>query len=293
MIEVKDLRKGFEGKAVLKGVNAVMKAGQCNLIIGSSGSGKTVFMKCLVGLFQPDSGDILYSGENFTRMSVEEKKEIRKQIGMLFQGSALFSSMTVEENIIFPLDMFTKESRKKKMERVNEVLDRVNLKGSNKKFPAELSGGMMKRVGIARAIVLNPKYLFVDEPNSGLDPQTSGLIDKLIKEITDEYNITTVINTHDMNSVMEIGDNIIYMYQGEKEWEGNRKEIIFSKNERLNDFIFASEFLKDAKDMRMLEQAGKISNDRDMDKILKSNAPLPTPDSPPSEGEEPGTKPKG
>ncbi|HEY1115027.1 MAG TPA: ATP-binding cassette domain-containing protein [Chitinophagaceae bacterium] len=292
MIEVKDLRKGFEGKEVLKGVDAVMKAGQCNLIIGASVSGKTVFMKCLVGLFQPDTGDILYSGHNFTRMSVEEKKEIRKEIGMLFQGSALFSSMTVEENIIFPLDMFTRESRKKKMERVNEVLERVNLKGSNKKFPAELSGGMMKRVGIARAIVLNPKYLFVDEPNSGLDPQTSGLIDQLIKDITDEYKITTVINTHDMNSVMEIGDNIIYMYQGHKEWEGNRKEIIFSKNERLNDFIFASEFLKDAKDMRMLEQTGKISNDRDMEKILKSDAPLPAPPPPTPKGEDGSEQPK-
>jgi phospholipid/cholesterol/gamma-HCH transport system ATP-binding protein len=278
MIEVKELRKGFEGKTVLNGVDAQMNAGQCNLIIGASGSGKTVFMKCLVGLFQPDSGDILYSGQNFTRMSIEEKKEVRKEIGMLFQGSALFSSMNVEENVIFPLDMFTKDSRKKKLDRVNEVLERVNLKGSNKKFPGELSGGMMKRVGIARAIVLNPKYLFVDEPNSGLDPQTSGLIDKLIKEITDEYKITTVINTHDMNSVMEIGDHIIYMYQGHKEWEGNRKEIIFSKNERLNDFIFASEFLKDAKDMRMLEQTGKISNDRDMNKLLNSDKPLDHPD---------------
>lgn len=274
MIEVKNLKKGFDGKTVLDGVNCIMNAGQCNLIIGASGSGKTVLMKCMVGLFKPDEGEILYAGNNFTRMSTDEKKEVRKEIGMLFQGSALFSSMTVEENIIFPLDMFTKDSRKKKLERVNEVLERVNLKGSNKKFPAELSGGMMKRVGIARAIVLNPKYLFVDEPNSGLDPQTSGLIDKLIKEITEEYNITTVINTHDMNSVMEIGDNIVYMYQGHKEWEGNRKEIIFSKNERLNDFIFASEFLKDAKDMRMLEQAGHIPNDRNMDELMKNDEPL-------------------
>jgi phospholipid/cholesterol/gamma-HCH transport system ATP-binding protein len=173
-------------------------------------------------------------------MNNEQKKEVRKEIGMLFQGSALFSSMTVEENVIFPLDMFTKETTKKKMERVNEVLERVNLKGANKKFPAELSGGMMKRVGIARAIVLNPKYLFVDEPNSGLDPQTSGLIDQLIKEITTEYNITTIVVTHDMNSVMEIGDHIIYLYKGHKEWEGNNKEIIFSKNQLLNEFIFAS-----------------------------------------------------
>ncbi|HEU4469624.1 MAG TPA: ATP-binding cassette domain-containing protein [Flavisolibacter sp.] len=273
MIEVKDLKKGFNGRTVIEDVSAVMKSGQCNLIIGSSGSGKTVFMKCLVGLFQPDGGDILYGGQNFTNMSLEQKKEIRKEIGMLFQGSALFSSMTVEENIVFPLDMFTKETKKRKLDRVNEVLERVNLVGANKKFPAELSGGMMKRVGIARAIVLNPKYLFVDEPNSGLDPQTSGLIDKLIKDITVEYNITTVINTHDMNSVMEIGDHIIYMYKGRKEWEGNSNEIIFSKNERLNDFIFASAFLKDAKDMRMLEETGKISTDRNMEQLTQEDAP--------------------
>ena len=278
MIEVQHLSKGFGDKMILNDVSATMKSGKCNLIIGASGSGKTVFMKCIVGLFLPDKGDILYGGENFTNMNTDQRKEIRKQIGMLFQGSALFTSMTVEENIIFPLDMFTRDNRRKKMERVNEVLDRVNLKGANKKFPAELSGGMMKRVGIARAIVLNPKYLFVDEPNSGLDPQTSGLIDQLIREITEEYNITTVINTHDMNSVMEIGDQIIYMYQGHKEWEGNKKEIIFSKNERLNDFIFASEFLRDAKDMRMLEETGKISNQRNMDQITKdSTPPLDTP----------------
>jgi len=277
MIEVKNIRKGFDGKTVLNGVDAVMHTGKCNLIIGASGSGKTVFMKCLVGLFQPDSGDVLYNGQNFTTMTVLEKKEIRKQIGMLFQGSALFSSMTVEENIIFPLDMFTNDTRKQKMIRVNEVLERVNLVGANKKYPAEISGGMMKRVGIARAIVLNPKYLFVDEPNSGLDPQTSGLIDKLIQEITQEYNITTVINTHDMNSVMEIGDNIIYMYKGEKEWEGNSKDIIFSKNQRLNEFIFASEFLRDAKDMRMLEETGKVANDRNMDAILKGDEDLTAP----------------
>jgi phospholipid/cholesterol/gamma-HCH transport system ATP-binding protein len=273
MIEVKNLKKGFGGKTILSDVSAQMKPGQCNLIIGASGSGKTVFMKCLVGLFHPDSGDVIYDGQNFTRMAVEQKKEIRKQIGMLFQGSALFSSMTVEENIIFPLDMFTRDTRKQKLDRVNEVLKRVNLEGANKKFPAEISGGMMKRVGIARAIVLNPKYLFVDEPNSGLDPQTSGLIDQLIKEITEEYKITTVINTHDMNSVMEIGDHIIYMYQGQKEWEGNKKEIIFSKNKLLNEFIFASEFLRDAKDMRMLEETGKIANDRNMEELTHDDAP--------------------
>ncbi len=282
MIEVKDLKKGFGDKTVLNGVNAVMNAGKCNLIIGSSGSGKTVFMKCLVGLFAPSSGHILYNGNDFTEMSVEGRKEIRKEIGMLFQGSALFSSMSVEENVVFPLDMFTNWSRKKKLDRVNEVLERVNLKGSNKKFPGELSGGMMKRVGIARAIVLNPKYLFVDEPNSGLDPQTSGLIDQLIHDITMEYNITTVVNTHDMNSVMEIGDHIVYMYQGQKEWEGNNKEIIFSKNERLNHFIFASEFLRDAKDMRMLEETGKIANDRNMAELTNENAPTLVP--PPEEG---------
>jgi phospholipid/cholesterol/gamma-HCH transport system ATP-binding protein len=280
MIEVKNIKKGFGGKIVLDGVSAVMEPGKCNLIIGSSGSGKTVFMKCLVGLFQPDSGEIVYDKKNFTQMTVDQKKDIRKQIGMLFQGSALFSSMTVEENILFPLDMFTDFKLRKKMDRVNEVLERVNLKGANKKFPAELSGGMMKRVGIARAIVLNPRYLFVDEPNSGLDPQTSGLIDHLIKEITLEYNITTVVNTHDMNSVMEIGDHIIYMYQGHKEWEGNNKQIIFSKNERLNEFIFASEFLRDAKDMRMLEETGKIANDRNMEQLTGDAAPtlVPPPD---------------
>jgi phospholipid/cholesterol/gamma-HCH transport system ATP-binding protein len=280
MIEVKNIRKGFADKIVLDGVSALMQPGQCNLIIGTSGSGKTVFMKCIVGLFDADSGEVIYDGQNFTNMNGDEKKEIRKQIGMLFQGAALFSSMTVEENIIFPLDMFTNWKYRKKIDRVNEVLERVNLKGANKKFPAELSGGMMKRVGIARAIVLNPKYLFVDEPNSGLDPQTSGLIDKLIKEITMEYNITTVVNTHDMNSVMEIGDHIIYMYHGHKEWEGNNKEIIFSKNERLNQFIFASEFLRDAKDMRMLEETGKIANDRNMEELTDEEAPtlVPPPD---------------
>lgn len=206
---------------------------------------------------------------------------------MLFQGSALFSSMTVEENILFPLDMFTNWSKKKKLDRVNEVLERVNLEGANKKFPAEISGGMMKRVGIARAIVLNPQFLFVDEPNSGLDPQTSGLIDQLINEITKEYNITTVINTHDMNSVMEIGDHILYMYQGHKEWEGNKREIIFSDNQRLNEFIFASEFLRDAKDMRMLEETGKIANERDMDELTHKSSPTLVP---PKDDDEPEKK---
>ncbi len=269
MIEVKNLKKTFDGITVIDDVSAVMQSGKCNLIIGSSGSGKTVFMKCLVGLFEPDSGEISYGGQSFTAMNEEDRKMLRQQIGMLFQGSALFDSMTVEQNIMFPLDMFTKDSFSVKLKRVNEVLARVNLEEVNKKFPAEISGGMKKRVGIARAIVLNPKYLFCDEPNSGLDPQTSILIDKLIKEITNEYNITTVVNTHDMNSVMETGDHIIYMYQGLKEWEGSNKEIIFSKNKKLNEFIFASEFLQDAKDMRMLEIKGKIDNNRNMDELLK------------------------
>lgn len=269
MIEVKDLKKGFGGKMVINGVDAKLEPGKCNLIIGSSGSGKTVFMKCLVGLFEPDSGDVSYSGVSFTAMDEEQRKLLRRQIGMLFQGSALFDSMTVEQNIMFPLDMFTQDSFSAKLKRVNEVLERVNMKDVNNKFPAEISGGMKKRVGIARAIVLNPKYLFCDEPNSGLDPLTSILIDKLIKEITIEYNITTVVNTHDMNSVMETGDHIIYMYEGIKEWEGSNKEIIFSKNKKLNDFIFASEFLQDAKDMRQLEMKGKIDNNRNMDELLK------------------------
>ena len=194
-------------------------------------------------------------------MSDEDRKMLRQQIGMLFQGSALFDSMNVEKNIKFPLDMFTTESHAKKMKRVNEVLERVNLVGSNKKLPSEISGGMKKRVAIARAIVLNPKYLFCDEPNSGLDPQTSMLIDKLIYEITKEFNMTTIINTHDMNSVMEIGENILYMVQGKKEWTGNSKDIIFSDNKHLNEFIFASEFLQDAKNMRMLEAKGKVDSD--------------------------------
>src|SRR5271154_4993495 len=233
MIEVKDLKKGFDGIPVINGVSAIFQTGKCNLIIGSSGSGKTVLMKCLVGLFEPDSGDISYGGKDFTTMDENDRKILRQQIGMLFQGSALFDSMTVEQNVMFPLDMFSKMNIPQKKKRVDEVLERVNLTDAHKKFPSEISGGMKKRVGIARAIVLNPKYLFCDEPNSGLDPQTSLLIDRLIKEITLEYNITTVINTHDMNSVMEIGDHIMYMYQGVKEWEGNKREIIYSKNQKL------------------------------------------------------------
>ncbi|MCH5596998.1 ABC transporter ATP-binding protein [Niabella ginsengisoli] len=247
---------------VLKEVSAVMDPGKCNLIIGASGSGKTVLMKCIVGLMPPSEGEVIYNDRNYITMSLEERKAIRKEIGMLFQGSALFDSQTVEQNVIFPLDMFTTDKYSVKRDRVKEVLDRVKLsEDAYKKFPSEISGGMQKRVALARAIVLNPKYLFCDEPNSGLDPKTSIVIDKLIKEITEEYKTTTIMNTHDMNSVMEIGDHIVYMHNGEKEWEGTNKEIIYSDNEKLNEFIFASNFLQDAKNMRMIQETGEIPND--------------------------------
>ncbi|MBK6331777.1 MAG: ATP-binding cassette domain-containing protein [Bacteroidetes bacterium] len=252
MIEVKNIKKSFGDKNVLNNVSCVMESGKVNLIIGASGSGKTVLLKCMVGLVNVDGGEVLYEGENFFKMDDKSKKELRTQIGMLFQGSALFDSLTVENNVMFPLDMFTNKSIHEKRKRVNEVLDRVNLKDTNHKFPAELSGGMKKRVALARAIVLNPKYLFCDEPNSGLDPQTSLVIDQLIMEITKEFNITTIMNTHDMNTVMESGDHIIYLHQGQKRWDGNKHDIIYSDDEYLNEFIFASEFLKDAKQMRMI-----------------------------------------
>ncbi|MBC7553900.1 MAG: ATP-binding cassette domain-containing protein [Taibaiella sp.] len=257
MIEIKNVRKSFGDKVVLHDVSANMVAGKTNLIIGTSGSGKTVLMKIMIGLMSVDSGQIIYEGHDITKMNDKELKELRKSVGMLFQGSALFDSPNVEQNVMFPLDMFTKDSYTTKLKRVNEVLDRVNLKDANNKFPAEISGGMKKRVALARAIVQNPRYLFCDEPNSGLDPQTSLVIDKLVKEITVDYNITTIINTHDMNTVMESGDHIVYMYQGSKQWEGTNKEIIFSNDERLNSFIFASEFLKKAKEMSMMEAGRK------------------------------------
>jgi phospholipid/cholesterol/gamma-HCH transport system ATP-binding protein len=256
MIETKNISKTFGDKKVLQDVSCIMHDGKVNLIIGTSGSGKTVFMKCLIGLFGIDTGQILYDGVDFSAIDEKDKKEIRQKIGMLFQGSALFDSMNVEKNVMFPLDMFTKLTLSQKQKRVNETLDRVNLVDANKKFPSEISGGMKKRVALARAIVLNPKYLFCDEPNSGLDPQTSLVIDKLISDITIENNITTVINTHDMNTVMESGDHIVYLHKGLKEWEGNNKDIIYSTNQRLNDFIFASEFLKDAKAKRMADERG-------------------------------------
>lgn len=271
MIEIKNISKSFGEKTILHGITSVFETGKTNLIIGASGSGKTVLQKCMVGLLKPDEGEILFDGKNLVTMSDDDRKEMRQQVGMLFQGSALFDSLTVEQNVMFPLNMFTKWSREKKLERVNFVLERVNLKDTNKRFPAEISGGMQKRVGIARAVVLKPKYLFCDEPNSGLDPQTSILIDKLIHDITVENNITTIVNTHDMNSVMEIGENILYLHQGKKEWEGNNKEIIFNKQDRLNEFIFASGFLRDAKDMRMLEAKGIMDDDRDMDELLNGD----------------------
>lgn len=248
MIEVKDIKKSFGDKEVLKGISAKMEAGKTNLIIGTSGSGKTVFIKCMIGLFKPDEGEILYNGTNLLKMDEQELKDLRQQVGMLFQGGALFDSMTVEQNIRFPLDMLTKDSLKDKTARVNKVLERVNMEGVNKKYPSEISGGMQKRVALARAIVMNPKYLFCDEPNSGLDPQTSLVIDELIRDITQEYDITTVINTHDMNSVMESGDNIIYLHKGHKKWQGSSKDIIMSDDEDLNKFIFASDFLRKAKE---------------------------------------------
>ena len=253
MIEIKHISKQFNDRVILQDISAQFKPGMCNLIIGASGIGKTVLTKCIVDLFQADEGHIYFDGIELGKMNKEQRKELRNSIGMLFQGNALFDSMTVEENVKFPLDMFSELTEIEKIEKVNKILARVNLEGVNDKFPAEISGGMKKRVGIARALVLNPKYLFCDEPNSGLDPQTSMVIDKLIHELTIENNITTIVVTHDMNSVMEIGDYILYLHQGHKEWEGSKHDIIYCKNQLLNNFIFASDFLQDAKTQRMLE----------------------------------------
>lgn len=247
MIEIKDIHKTFGENYVLRGISAEFKDGMNNLIIGGSGSGKTTLLKCMVGLHEPDQGSVIYDGRDFTRMNFQARIEVRKEIGMLFQSSALFDSMTVEENVMFPLNMFTEQPRKEKLERVNFCLDRVNLEDKNKLYPAELSGGMKKRVGIARAIAMQPKYLFVDEPNSGLDPKTAIVIDDLIRELTEEYNTTTVVVTHDMNSVMGIGDNIIFLHDGQKWWEGSNKEIAHTDNQELNDFVFASKFMEAAK----------------------------------------------
>lgn len=244
MIEIKNLYKSFDGRIILKDISVEFKPGFTNLIIGGSGSGKTTLLKCMVGLHQVDSGEILYNGREFTSLSFKEKIPIRKEIGMLFQGSALFDSMTVEENLMFPLNMFSDMSLSEKRDRIDFCLNKVNLENVQKLSPAELSGGMKKRVGIARAIAMQPKYLFCDEPNSGLDPKTSIIIDNLIKEITEEFNITTVVNTHDMNSVMEIGDNILFLHQGEKWWEGSSEKIHHSNNKEVDEFVFASKFMK-------------------------------------------------
>ena len=244
MIEIKDIKKSFGENEVLKGISADFKAGVSTLIIGGSGSGKTTLMKCMVGLHEPNEGHVTYDDRDFTSLSFAERIDIRKEIGMLFQGSALFDSMTVEKNIMFPLNMFTDMPKSEKRDRANFVLERVNLEGKNKLFPAELSGGMKKRVGIARAIAMNPKYLFCDEPNSGLDPKSSILIDELIQEITAENNITTIVVTHDMNSVMGIGEHIIFLHQGQKWWEGSNKEITSTDNKELNDFVFATKLME-------------------------------------------------
>ncbi len=247
MIKVENLYKEFDGKTILNDISIEYKPGECSLIIGASGSGKTVLLKNLVGLHIPTSGKIWYGDNEFTAMNDKQKKSIRKEMGMLFQGSALFDFATVEENIMFPMEFFTDWSKEQMLERANFCLKRVNLENANKKLPSELSGGMQKRVGIARAIALNPKYLFCDEPNSGLDPTTSIVIDRLIQEITQEYNITTIVNTHDMNSVMEIGDKIGFIYKGHKLWEGNKNEILKSDCKELNDFVFASNMAKQLK----------------------------------------------
>ncbi|MBU2651332.1 MAG: ATP-binding cassette domain-containing protein [Bacteroidetes bacterium] len=244
MIEARNIYKSFGGHEVLKDVSFRFEAGKTNLIIGQSGSGKTVFMKCLVGLYNADKGEVDYDGRIFSAMRDREKKKLRQEMGMLFQGGALFDYMTVEQNVMFPLNMFTSSSQSEKLERVNFCLQRVNLKEANNLMPSELSGGMIKRVAIARAIAMNPKYLFCDEPNSGLDPKTAGLIDELINEITHEYNITTVVNTHDMNSVLNIGDNIAFIVNGTICWKGSKEQILNSGNPELDDFIFATELTR-------------------------------------------------
>ena len=247
MIRAEHIFKSFEGRTVLNDISATFEKGKTNLIIGRSGSGKTVLLKSLVGLHPVDSGDIYYGDTCFTRLGFRQLKAIRRDMGMIFQGGALLDSSTVEENVKLPLDLFTNKSESEKMKRVNFCLERVNLHGANHLYPSELSGGMVKRVAIARAIVLNPKYLFCDEPNSGLDPMTSVVIDKLIQEITKEYDMTTIINTHDMNSVMGIGEKIIYIHEGQKWWEGSSADILTSTNKELNEFVFASELAKAAR----------------------------------------------
>ena len=254
MIEVKDLHKSFSGVEVLKGISTTFEKGKTNLVIGQSGSGKTVFLKCLLGLFDYEEGSISYDGKIFSKLTEDEKRNLRGEIGMVFQGSALFDSMTIAENVMFPLRMFTKQSKSEMEDRVDFVLNRVNLADAHKKKPSEASGGMQKRVAIARAIVNKPKYLFCDEPNSGLDPKTAIVIDNLIKEITEEYDITTVINSHDMNSVMEIGEKIVFLKNGLKAWEGSKKTIFQTENEVVTDFVYSSELMKKVRQMYIEER---------------------------------------
>jgi phospholipid/cholesterol/gamma-HCH transport system ATP-binding protein len=244
MIEVKHLYKSYDGNYVLNDVSARFEQGKCNLIIGRSGSGKTVLLKSIAGLIEADQGEIWYDDQNFSHLDVASRQQIRKNMGVLFQGAALFDSLTVEENVLFPLDMLTELNRKEKLERANFCLERVQVTASNKLYPAELSGGMKKRVAIARSIALNPKYLLCDEPNSGLDPETAIVIDNLIKELTEEFQMTTLVNSHDMNSVLEIGDNVVFIYQGCVCWEGTRKEVLQTDNEALNNFVFATNMAK-------------------------------------------------
>lgn len=248
MIEIKNIHKAFGDNVVLDGIDAGFEPGRVSLIIGGSGSGKSTLLKCIVGLHQPEQGKVSFDKKEFTRMGFEERIPIRKEIGMLFQNSALFDSMTVEQNIVFTLDMFTQMSKSEKIDQANFCLERVNLAGKNKLYPSELSGGMKKRVGIARAISMNPKYLFCDEPNSGLDPATSILIDELIQDLTEEYKCTTVVVTHDMNSVMGIGDYILFLYQGKKYWEGSNQDMLQSENQELKDFVFASPLMLAARE---------------------------------------------
>lgn len=244
MIQIKSIYKSFEGRNVLEDINFTFSNGKTSLIIGQSGSGKTVLMKCIVGLLTPEQGEVLYDSRNLIAMGKNEKKALRKEMGMIFQSAALFDSLSVLENVMFPLDMFSNDTYRDRVRRAQFCLDRVNLIDAQNKYPGEISGGMQKRVAIARAIALNPQYLFCDEPNSGLDPKTSLVIDELIHDITKDFNMTTIINTHDMNSVMGIGDSILYIYKGHKEWEGTKDDVFTATNERLNDFIFASDLLR-------------------------------------------------
>jgi len=254
MIQVDNLHKSFGDTQVLKGITTTFDTGKTNLIIGQSGSGKTVFLKCLLGLFEPTEGNICYDDKNYSELSSQEQRLLKEDMGMVFQGSALFDGMTVAGNVMFPLEMFTKLAKSEMEDRVNIVLNRVNLVDAHHKYPSEISGGMQKRVAIARAIVMNPQYLFCDEPNSGLDPRTAIVIDNLIKEITEEYNITTVINTHDMNSVMEIGEKILFLKDGLKEWEGTKHEIFKTDNEAVTNFVYSSELFKKVRQMYIEER---------------------------------------